>query len=154
MFLDSRCFEFLNKTQDKGPPDLCFSELLKILSTDLLSSVPIQLFLIWNLNCFVQGIDIENKIINLDGDLIKLEIWDTVGQERFNSITAGCFRNTMGVVIMYDITEKDTFDNVPYWISNCHEVDFISISMWYRNHAKPVLLFAEHVSRHSKNFSR
>lgn len=58
------------------------------------------------------GIDFKIKIV---GDT-KLQIWDTAGQERFRTITESYYKHTNAVIIMYDITDKDTFDNIHYWI--------------------------------------
>jgi len=49
-------------------------------------------------------------------DLIKLQIWDTAGQERFRSIIRSYYHNVCGCIIAYDITKKNTFDNLSYWM--------------------------------------
>lgn len=50
------------------------------------------------------------------GDVrVKLQIWDTAGQERFRSITYSYYRNTVGCLIVYDITNRDSFVNVLDW---------------------------------------
>lgn len=58
------------------------------------------------------GVDFGSKIIKVDENEIKLQIWDTAGQERFASITQSYCRNAMGIVIVYDITSKVSFDNI------------------------------------------
>jgi len=62
------------------------------------------------------GIDFKIKIINLEEKLIKLQIWDTAGQERFRTITKTYYRGAQGYVLVYDITSKDSFDHVKYWL--------------------------------------
>ena len=47
-----------------------------------------------------------------------IQIWDTAGQERFRSITKGYFQDSQGLLLLYDITNKDSFDNLDKWISS------------------------------------
>lgn len=47
---------------------------------------------------------------------IKLQIWDTAGQERFRSVTRSYFRNAAGIIIVFDITNRETFSNLTYWL--------------------------------------
>lgn len=52
---------------------------------------------------------------------IKLQIWDTAGQERFRSITYSYYRNTVGCLIVYDITNRESFLNVKDWLSEAKQ---------------------------------
>jgi Ras-related protein Rab-18 len=58
------------------------------------------------------GVDLKIKFIeNLDGrEKIKLTIWDTAGQERFRSLTSSYYRGAQGVIMVYDVTRRETFD--------------------------------------------
>ena len=47
---------------------------------------------------------------------MKLQIWDTAGQERFKNITASYYRGGNGVLLVYDITDRDSFDNLNSWL--------------------------------------
>ncbi len=49
---------------------------------------------------------------------MQLQVWDTAGQERFRTITQSYYRSANGVIIAYDITKKETFNNVPRWIED------------------------------------
>ena len=62
------------------------------------------------------GVEYKDKYIIKDNYNIRLQIWDTAGQERFHSITKNIYRNTNGVIFIYDITKKETFDNIKNWI--------------------------------------
>ncbi|XP_019763787.2 ras-related protein Rab-35 isoform X1 [Dendroctonus ponderosae] len=66
------------------------------------------------------GVDFKIKTVNIDGQKVKLQIWDTAGQERFRTITSTYYRGTHGVVIVYDVTNGETFANVKRWL---HEID-------------------------------
>lgn len=64
------------------------------------------------------GIDFKVKtVISSNNKRVKLQIWDTAGQEKFNSITTAYYRNARGVVIMYDVTRANTFENVRKWLA-------------------------------------
>eukprot|EP01135_Chromosphaera_perkinsii_P006529 Nk52_evm1s539 gene=Nk52_evmTU1s539 len=64
------------------------------------------------------GIDFKVKTVQHDGKNIKLQMWDTAGQERFKSITTAYYRGAMGYIMVYDISQAHTFDNIKQWIQN------------------------------------
>lgn len=58
------------------------------------------------------GIDFKIRTVELDGKRVKLQIWDTAGQERFRTLTSSYYRGAQGIVFVYDITRRDTFDDL------------------------------------------
>ena len=64
------------------------------------------------------GVEYKSKTINTPKYKINLNIWDTAGQERFKSITRSFFNNTNGIVFVYDITNKTSFEGVKNWIKD------------------------------------
>lgn len=62
------------------------------------------------------GVDFSIKTINVDGKRVKLQIWDTAGQERFRTITQSYYRSANGVIIVYDITKRQSYVNLQRWI--------------------------------------
>jgi Ras-related protein Rab-1A len=66
------------------------------------------------------GVDFKIRTVDLQGKTIKLQIWDTAGQERFRTIVSSYYRGAHGIIIVYDVTDRDSFDNVKHWLS---EVD-------------------------------
>lgn len=62
------------------------------------------------------GVEFGSKTIDLDGKNIKLQIWDTAGQENFRSITRSYYRSAIGSLLVYDITRRDTFDHLKGWL--------------------------------------
>jgi Ras-related protein Rab-35 len=77
------------------------------------------------------GVDFKIRTIDMDGMRIKLQIWDTAGQERFRTITSTYYRGTHGVIVVYDVTNGETFSNVKRWLSeidqNCDSVQRILV---------------------------
>ncbi len=67
------------------------------------------------------GIDFKIKTIELDGKRIKLQIWDTAGQERFRTITTAYYRGAMGILLVYDVTDEQSFQNIRNWIRNIEQ---------------------------------
>lgn len=60
------------------------------------------------------------RTIELDQKTIKLQIWDTAGQERFRTITSSYYRGAHGIIVVYDVTDMESFNNVKQWL---HEID-------------------------------
>jgi len=63
------------------------------------------------------GVDFKIRTIDLDGKTVKLQIWDTAGQERFRTITSSYYRGAHGIIIVYDISDRESFDNVKQWLN-------------------------------------
>ncbi|XP_063781058.1 ras-related protein Rab-10-like [Pseudophryne corroboree] len=64
------------------------------------------------------GIDFKTKTINIDDAELKLQIWDTAGQERFHTLSVSYFRGAQGFVLVYDITNPDSFENTSLWMKD------------------------------------
>ncbi|KAK9839170.1 hypothetical protein WJX74_010897 [Apatococcus lobatus] len=67
------------------------------------------------------GIDFKIKKILLDNKWIKLQIWDTAGQERFRTITSAYYRGAMGILLVYDVTDEASFNNIRNWMRNIEQ---------------------------------
>jgi len=67
------------------------------------------------------GIDFKIRTIELDGKRVKLQIWDTAGQERFRTITTAYYRGAMGILLTYDVTDEQSFQNIRNWMKNIEE---------------------------------
>lgn len=67
------------------------------------------------------GIDFRNKIVNVDDTKVKLQIWDTAGQERFRSVTHAYYRDAHALLLLYDVTNKTSFDNTRAWLGEINE---------------------------------
>uniref|UniRef100_A0A3Q3VU11 Ras-related protein Rab-13 n=1 Tax=Mola mola TaxID=94237 RepID=A0A3Q3VU11_MOLML len=67
------------------------------------------------------GIDFKVKTIEVDGKKVKLQVWDTAGQERFKTITTAYYRGAMGIILVYDITDEKSFENIQNWMKSIKE---------------------------------
>ena len=105
---------------DKGTEDYEF--IFKVLLLGNSNVGKSSLFLrfvddIWN-DTFVPtiGVDFKIKTFDIDGKKIKMQIWDTAGQERFKNIIASYYRGAHGILLIYDVTDKDSFRNLSNWL--------------------------------------
>jgi len=67
------------------------------------------------------GIDFKIKTVEIEGKRVKLQIWDTAGQERFRTITTAYYRGAMGILLVYDVTDEQSFLNIRNWIRNIEQ---------------------------------
>ena len=69
------------------------------------------------------GVSFSTKIINLKNGkkVVKLYIWDTAGQEKYRSLASMYYKEVDAAIIVYDITSKESFEGVRYWIGELHE---------------------------------
>ncbi|GAB5588664.1 Ras-related protein Rab-2A [Umbelopsis nana] len=64
------------------------------------------------------GVEFGTRFVTVDGKQIKLQIWDTAGQESFRSITRSYYRGAAGALLVYDITRRETFDHLATWLED------------------------------------
>src|SRR3972149_1021421 len=64
------------------------------------------------------GIDFRVRTIVIDEKRIKLQVWDTGGQERFKTITKAYYRGAMGIILVYDVTDETSLLNIKEWIDD------------------------------------
>ena len=71
------------------------------------------------------GVEFGSKQFNIEGHPIKAQIWDTAGQERYKAITRAYYKGAKGAFIVYDITRKQTFDDIDKWrnelVNSCNK---------------------------------
>ena len=64
------------------------------------------------------GVEYKERILTIDGRPIRLQVWDTAGQERFRTITPAYYRRALGALIVFDLTNKKSFENVEDWLKS------------------------------------
>jgi len=77
------------------------------------------------------GVELSVKIYNCHGKKVKIQMWDTAGQEKFKSMTQSYYRGALGVFLVYDVTNRHTFENIKIWINDLHhtgsEIDKLQV---------------------------
>ena len=63
------------------------------------------------------GIDFKTKVVGYNGINVKVNLWDTAGQEKFRTLTTGYYKGANAVIFVYDITERDSFFQLRDWIN-------------------------------------
>ena len=67
------------------------------------------------------GVDSKSKVIELKNKKVRIQIWDTAGQEKYKAITKNLFLKVMGALILYDITDESSFEKLKTWVSTIKE---------------------------------
>ncbi|CAG9311204.1 unnamed protein product [Blepharisma stoltei] len=67
------------------------------------------------------GVEYGSKMLTVNDKRVKLQIWDTAGQEDYRSITRSFYRNAHGIILMYDLTRTETFDHLPDWLKEARQ---------------------------------
>ena len=69
------------------------------------------------------GVEFGSKIISCNNTVYNIQIWDTAGQETYKTITKSYYRGAVGCLLVYDITNRDTFDAIPKWLNDIKEIN-------------------------------
>lgn len=89
------------------------------------------------------GVDFRIRTIEYKKKIYKLQIWDTAGQERFKTITTSYYKGAQGIIIVYDVSDEESFNNLDKWINECKK---------FANHNVKIILAANktdiHESKH------
>ena len=62
------------------------------------------------------GVDFKIKTVDVGGSKIKMQIWDTAGQERFRTIVSSYYRGAHGIIVVYDVTDRQSFSKIQHWL--------------------------------------
>jgi len=92
------------------------------------------------------GVDFKIKLVSFAGKKINLTIWDTAGQEKFRSLTSSYYRGTQGIVLVYDVTRRESFNNLEQWLSE--------IEMYSSNVDVVKLLVGNKIDKENREVSR
>jgi Ras-related protein Rab-8A len=75
------------------------------------------------------GIDYKLKTIDVNGEEVRLQLWDTAGQERFRTLTASYFKGAHGILMVYDISDRKSFESVSTWMTMIKQQADTNISL-------------------------
>ncbi|KAJ1757534.1 Ras- protein Rab-14 [Coemansia sp. RSA 1807] len=68
------------------------------------------------------GVEFGTKVVDVRGERVKIQAWDTAGQERFRSVTRSYYRGSIGTILVYDITNRETFESLERWLSDARQL--------------------------------
>ena len=85
------------------------------------------------------GLDYYTKQEMINNLNVSVKLWDTAGQERFKALTPSFFRNAEGIVIAYDVTNSESFDNLKFWISS------IKTNLFEKNIFIPIIIIGNKI---------
>jgi len=57
------------------------------------------------------------KFFSIDGKKVKLQIWDTAGKEKFKNLTSTYYKGALGIIIVYDVSDAESFKNIEFWVN-------------------------------------
>ena len=75
------------------------------------------------------GVELQSKLYEINGKKVRIQLWDTAGQERYKSLTSAYYKGAKGAMIVYDITNSDTFDSVEKWYKQVKDLGNSEIEM-------------------------
>ena len=67
------------------------------------------------------GVDFRRKQLSIEGKMVKIIVYDTAGHERFYKLSKNFYKHSKGIILVYDVTDKKSFDNLKNWISSIQE---------------------------------
>ena len=76
------------------------------------------------------GTEFMAKNIAIKGRNVRIQIWDTAGEEAYRSITRSYYKSSACVFIVYDISDRKTFDDVDLWLKDCREICFKNVQIY------------------------
>ena len=96
-----------------------------------------SLILRWTLDTFAPsltstvGVNFKSRKVMVRDELVQVQVWDTAGQEQFHKITTSYYRGAQGIMLVYDVSDQKSLDNVEYWIKNIksHASDTVQVAL-------------------------
>ena len=85
------------------------------------------------------GLDFHTKQEMINNLTVSIKLWDTAGQERFRALTPSFFRNAEGIVLAYDVTNSESFDNLKFWINS------IKTNLFEKNIFIPIIIIGNKI---------
>jgi len=92
------------------------------------------------------GVDFKIKLVEYNGKKINLTIWDTAGQEKFRSLTSSYYRGTQGIILVYDVSRRESFNDLQIWLNE--------VEMYSTNPNVVKLLVGNKIDKENREVSR
>ena len=93
------------------------------------------------------GLDFFTKDDTIDNKIIRIKIWDTAGQERYKALTKCFFQKAQGVILVFDVTTRKTFDDLKFWIESIN-------SNVYDNESIPIVIFGNKIDLQKREVTK
>lgn len=104
------------------------------------------------------GVDLKVKIVDVDGQYFKTVLWDTAGQERYRNVIPSLYKGSNGVILTYDVTNLDSFNDLNHWIGECNENCDLATTQFYlvgnkldcdekKVHKEDIKIFMENIKK-------
>ncbi len=98
-------------------PFWCDSPMITLMQSKVLTfTFPFALFSFPPSMPSTIGVDFKVKMLPVRGQKLRLNVWDTAGQERFRTLTSSYYRGAQGVILVYDISNEQSFSNIETWL--------------------------------------
>jgi len=75
------------------------------------------------------GVEFGSRTVQINNNPVKLQIWDTAGQEKFRSITRSYYRGAAGALLVFDLTRRETFEHLASWLEDCRKYSSSDITI-------------------------
>src|SRR3989338_10498987 len=75
------------------------------------------------------GVEFGARVVSINGQEVKLQIWDTAGQDSFRSITRSYYRGAVGALVVFDVTKRESFEHMQMWIDDANAHSHTPITM-------------------------
>jgi small GTP-binding protein len=83
------------------------------------------------------GVEFMSKSLVIEGDKVRVELWDSAGQERFRAVSHVYYRGAVGCLLVYDISQRQTFENLHYWLDEVGQKKdndmFLVLVVWIKH---------------------
>ena len=76
------------------------------------------------------GVEFGARTVNVAGEPVKLQIWDTAGMESFKSITRAYYRGSAAALLVFDVTSRSSFDNIAHWLKEAQQNTSRQVTIW------------------------
>ncbi|KAJ2634570.1 Ras- protein Rab-14, partial [Coemansia sp. RSA 1694] len=102
------------------------------------------------------GVEFGTKIIDIDGERVKIQAWDTAGQGKFRSVTRSYYRGSIGTIFVYDITSRESFESLDKWMVDARQLTaphsiFVLVGNKADQESRRMVSYAEGESYAQKN---